>query len=301
MRASPIVAILGTFLPLAAAPFTLPAPIIGRPDVPDSAYVALGARPEFAPVGHVATGGGGASGVLIGAHWMITAAHVVIDAKAESTFVELAGRRYAVRRIVIAPEYAAAKRVGGFAATAVDQALLELASDATIVPARLLTGTPDIGSLVTLVGFGNSIADAVTRGSAVAPSGEPAKRGAGPVKRAARNRLDQIGGAVHGMPLASNLFVFDLDVPGREAWNATGTTAAEPLEGVGTGGDSGGGLFVEQGGHWFLAATFSVSSTNMGDVMDGIWAGTVNVCVGLAPQRAWIAATTGIGIAARER
>lgn len=246
--------------------------IITRPDTSDDEYRALADRPEFASLCRVTIeSDASGSGVLVAPRWVLTAAHVVHDKDPTNVFVEIGAERIPVRRIVVYDGYASAP--AGFERTALDHALIELSRDAAARPARLARDLPAPGTLATIAGFG---------------VGGPGARDVAGIRRAAKNRLDQIGGMWRSIRLAAHLILLDFDVPGRSDRNVLGMPEPEPLEGMASGGDSGGPVFVGTGQDVELVATFSVSSVDVGAAIDRSFAGGINVLVGIAPHRAWI-------------
>lgn len=248
--------------------------IITRDDVPDARYRELAARPEYAAIGEIVRLGtsGAGTGELIAPRWVITAAHVVQRATPDSTWVRFGDRRIAVRRIVPHPRYAGTVNDRPFARTAFDLALLELAGDAPVPPLAVEFAVPVPGETATLVGFG---------------VGGPGARDTAGTKRAARNRIDQVGGTHRGAEIPANVVLLDFDGPST-ARNALGGGEPEALEGIASGGDSGGALLVRRGDREVLVATFATSSVNVAAAIARDFSGTINAFVGLAPHRDWI-------------
>jgi hypothetical protein len=250
--------------------------IITRDDVMDAAYRERGSRAEFASVVKIVPDSGGiASGVLIAPRWVLTAAHVANARPADRFSIEVGGERIRVLRSVLHPDYAGK---AGFERAPFDQALVELERNAQIRPTAMADVIPDAGTLVTLVGYG------VGGPRATDPAG---------TRRGAENRVDQAGGRLMRRDWPSHLLFLDFDMPGRETQNALGSATPEPLEGIASGGDSGGGLFIQRNGEWVVAATFSFSSVNVAGAAAGNFAGTINMYVGVAAHREWIRRTVG--------
>lgn len=250
--------------------------IITRDDVDDAQYIALGARAEFASAARITVdSAGGGSGVLVAPTWVITAGHVVLQHDAARIHVTLGGRTHAVRRAVVHPAFVSA--APGLARTAHDVALLELDTTSCVAPMPLTTQPVAIGTQVTLVGYG--------------VGGAGARDTAG-TRRGAHNRLDQIGGLLRATELPPHALLLDFDDGASGSPNALGGAAPEPLEGLASGGDSGGGLFVQESGAWRLVGTFSVSMVNIGGAARRAFGGSLNLFVGVDGHRAWIAATT---------
>lgn len=253
--------------------------IIIRDDVPDAEYRALATRPEFAAATRILVDSAGSgSGVLITPRWVVTAAHVVANAKPAALIVQIGNNRFRVGRIVIHPEYS---KHSGFSRTAFDQALLQLEGASTTAPARIDARLPELNALVTMVGYG--------------VGGAGARDTAGTL-RAAHNRIDQIGGMMRTIPLANNLLLMDFDTAQPGIANTLGSGTPEPLEGIASGGDSGGGLFVHRDGEWYLTGTFSVSSVSVAASVSRNFAGSFNIFVGIAANRGWIESVVRPGV-----
>ncbi len=251
------------------------APVITRADVDPARYLALGASPDFAAAARVLVADASAgSGVLVGSTWVITAAHVVRGRSIDSISVVVGDSTHHLRRVVlydsVMPSAAALAR------TAHDVALLELETASCVKPMPLAQSPPVVGMVVTMVGFG--------------VGGAGARDTAG-TRRGARNRIDQIGGQWRQTALPSNALLLDFDdgVPGTR--NAMGTAEPEELEGLAAGGDSGGGLFVQERGEWRLLATFSLGLFDVGAVAQHQFGGSVDLFVGIEGHRGWIEET----------
>jgi S1-C subfamily serine protease len=68
--------------------------IIIRDDVPDAEYRALAMHPEFAPATRILVeSSGSGSGVLIAPQWVVTAAHVVAQAKVSALTVQIGNEK----------------------------------------------------------------------------------------------------------------------------------------------------------------------------------------------------------------
>lgn len=251
--------------------------IITRDDVPDEDYRALGARPQFASVAQIVPdSGGSASGVLIAKRWILTAAHVAAARPAGQFIVIIGDERIRVVRSVIHPDYLGK---AGLDKSPYDQALFELEREATVTPAALARVAPAPGTQGTLVGYG---------------IGGSRARDTSGTRRAATNRIDQLGGQMMRREWLPHVMFLDFDMPGRETQNVMGSAIPEPLEGIASGGDSGGGLFVQHDGEWVLAGTFSFSSVNIGGAATGNFAGTLNMYVGVFAHLEWITRTIGV-------
>jgi hypothetical protein len=251
--------------------------IITRGDVDDAQYRAYGQQPQFDAVAEIRHDSGTAgSGVLVAPRWVITAAHVAVRARTTPVHVHLRGDVYAVAEISIAPGYEDPAHQG-LDRTPFDVALLRLDRVASLAPALLVDTAPPVGSVVTLVGYG---------------VGGPSARDHAGIKRAAENILDQRGGMWRGRTFPPHVLFLDLDLAGRSFENELGGAEPRALEGVASGGDSGGGLFVHSAAGWRLAATFSASSVNIGRAAGGDYQGTINLHVAVTGHRRWIDSVT---------
>jgi hypothetical protein len=140
-----------------------------------------------------------------------------------------------------------------------------------------------VGTRVTLVGYG--------------VGGARARDTVG-TRRGAQNRVDQVGGMLRSTALPPNALLLDFDDGAPGTRNALGTAEPEPLEGLASGGDSGGGLFAQDGGAWRLVATFSVSMVDVGGAARRAFGGGLNLFVGVDGHRDWLAETIGISLGA---
>jgi hypothetical protein len=248
--------------------------IITRRDVPDERYRLLASRPEYAAIGAIvrrdSTGAG--TGELIAPRWVITAAHVVRSAGPDEIQVRFHNRVVRVRQVVVHPRYASPSAGSGLDRSAFDVALLELRDTAPIPPLPVEFALPERGELATLVGFG---------------AGGPDGRDPAGTKRAARNRVDQVGGTYRGNAVPDHIVLLDFDGP-TASRNAVGSGEPDALEGIASGGDSGGALLVDRGGRPTLVATFAASRVDLASAVSRDFSGTLNVFVGLAPHREWI-------------
>jgi hypothetical protein len=209
--------------------------------------------------------------VLVAPAWVITAAHVATGRTPAQLTVRLGARSHAVRCVVVHPAFAAARP--GLARSAHDVALLALVEPSMTTPMPLAERPPDLGARVTLVGYG---------------VGGPGARDTAGTRRGAQNRLDQRGGQWRGTALPPSLLLLDFDDGEAGTANPLGSATPEPLEGIASGGDSGGGLFVPQDGRWALAGTFSLSAVDVGAAARGAFGGTVNIYAGTSGYAAWL-------------
>ncbi len=233
----------------------------------DADHQALAAQSQYDSVGVVRLSGTvvDSSGILITPQWVLTAAHTIPSGNpgASDTWTfggEIRGIDQAIRN----PNFTGAIQ-NGF-----DIALHKLDSPiTTITPAQLYTGTSAslVGQTLTYVGYGKS---------GTGSTGDTLPAG---TKRAGNNIGDQLGFTLNPGPSQvdySNQIIFaDMDDPpgGGVFSNPLGSNSPINLEYLIALGDSGGGLFVEQGGEHFVTGVhstvfnFSPSTLGYGDVM----------------------------------
>jgi len=219
--------------------------IVRRHDVDDSQYINLANQPQFAAVGKVFTSTSAGSGTVIAnGWWVLTAAHVVAGAPVSSISFQIGASTYTAQNVFIHPSYP-----GGPLPTA-DIALIELnAPVAGVTPAQIYTGTNEIGKHGHSVGYG--LTGTGITGFINNTYG---------TKRAMRNVIDLIilpNGVANPN---GTILLSDFDSPG-EANNSLADwgSSATPLdlEGMGAPGDSGGPVFIEEGGIWYIAGVHS--------------------------------------------
>ena len=203
------------------------------------------AESPWAGVGSLSVNGGTYSGVLIGPHQVLTAAHVVSGrAAADITFNlndrEITPHPIGVSAVYVHPGYGA-KSFQGIVLN--DLAVLQLDED---VPAQIpkydLLGAPlKPGTILTLVGYGAS-------GDGVHGVTVPANSS---VKRVGKNVLDVYIKSSPAVALPE-VYLFDFDSPA--AFNALGGgSLGNDVETMLAGGDSGSPAFVMQNGRWIVA------------------------------------------------
>ncbi len=210
---------LGALLYICLAPTSAEAIVI-RHDRPDARYVDL--AKDFRALGDVVEAGS----TLVAPRWLLTAAHVAKEITPYTSFVSIAGKSYAIDRVILHPDHNKDRAQGRR-----DLALLRLASEVRgVEPIPLYRGEDETGQIVTFFGRGQ------TGNGLTGPAGEDGKL------RGATNKLERV--------TAENVF-FQFDQP---------DTATE-LEGISGPGDSGGPALIKVNGKWAIAG---VSSANIG-------------------------------------
>lgn len=248
-----------------------------RHDVPDSLYRALGRDPRFeSTVLLLDRGDPEASAVLVAPGWLLTAGHEVEAVSGEPKRLQavVGADRYRVVEAVVHPDYET-----GILGHGVDLALLRLERPvADIAAAARYRGRGERGRTGISVGFG-----VAGSGSRVITDPEPAG-----TKRAGTNTVDRIGGEIDGRTLPDDFLIADFDDPERRVGNRTGAGEPLPLEYLPLGGDSGGGLYLEQDGEMRLAGIVSGSTIQVHDDLDHGLYGSLIYWVRLSDHGAWI-------------
>jgi hypothetical protein len=219
--------------------------IVRRDDVDDSQYINLANQPQFAAVGKVFTSTSAGSGTVIAnGWWVLTAAHVVAGAPLSSISFQIGASTYTAQSVFIHPSYPG----GGFFPTA-DIALIELnAPVAGVTPAQIYTGTNEIGKQGHSVGYG--LTGTGITGYISNTYG---------TKRAMRNVIDLIILPNGTIDPNGTILLSDFDSPGGTNNSLGSGSSPTPLdlEGMGAPGDSGGPVFILEGGVWYIAGVHS--------------------------------------------
>lgn len=259
-------------LPVAAQAITM------RSDTTDAQSQAYGAMSQFQAVGQCS----GASGVLIAPNWVLTAYHVAggFTGNPSGATFTIGGNTYTGAQVVnLAPA-----GMGAIDAivNGLDLTLIRLNSNvAGITPAQLYTGNSERGNLISAVGFG------------LGGDGNSGQvPGTGGIKRGMRNRIDEYfaptgnPGEIDISPNRTGLFAsdFDSNLPGN---NSLGTQDWVDLEGNVAQGDSGGGVFIEENGQFYLAGVHSA-------IAGGAGYGDISFFTSAGFNRQWIESTTGV-------
>jgi hypothetical protein len=217
---------------------------VRRDDVDDSLYINLANQPQFAAVGKVFGAGAGSGTVIANGLWVLTAAHLVAGAPVSSISFQIGASTYTAQNVFIHPSYP-----GGPLPTA-DIALIELnAPVAGVTPAQIYTGTNEIGKHGHSVGYGRT--GTGTTGFITNTYG---------TKRAMRNVIDLIILPDGTINPNGTILLSDFDSPAGTN-NSLGPWGSSPtpldLEGMVAPGDSGGPVFIEEGGIWYIAGVHS--------------------------------------------
>lgn len=253
-----------------------------RHDVPDARFQELAKQPQFDPVCLILKDDKpNASGVLVDDRWVLTAGHEVAGAKVGQYRARIGARTCAIDHIVMHPAYQA-KGLGH----GVDLALLHLTDACSdIAPAKVYRGHNELHRAAVTVGYGRSGA-----GASIITSPGPVG-----TKRAGYNIIDAIGGTIDGRILPDNFLIADFDDPEKSEFNRLGDAKPHELEYCPVGGDSGGGLFIEQDGQWFLACVVSSFTIAINDDLDDGIYGTVIYWTRLSLYAPWIDDVTHAG------
>jgi len=216
--------------------------IVRRDDVADGDYINLANQPQFAAVGKVLTDTSAGSGTVIAnGWWVLTAAHVVAGAPVSSISFQIGAATYTAQNVYIYP---------GYSGITHDIALIELnAPVAGVTPAQIYTGTNELGKQGHSVGYG--LTGTGTTGYINYTYG---------TKRAMRNIIDLIIFPDGTISPSGTILISDFDSPAGTnnslgPWGSSATPL--DLEGMAAPGDSGGPVFIQEDGIWYIAGVHS--------------------------------------------
>lgn len=274
-----------------------------RHDIPQEAYFELAAQPQFDCVGKVKSNSTSASCVLISPRHVLTAAHIFKETETRPDTMEFQGQTVVVYRPVrswigdvetytfswngvirrgtrlsLHPSY-----TDSTAAHRVDLAIVELATPiASIAPATLNTTATELGAKAVGVGYGAYII-----------ADQPENADTSGRKVAGMNTIDQFSGpsiSTPEGPIQTSL-VADFDHPDdNSCCNKMGDATPLPLEYATTGGDSGGGLFVQNGQEWQLVGITAQASFDVNELMLHGYYGMTSSWTRIAAYLPWIEA-----------
>jgi secreted trypsin-like serine protease len=181
--------------------------------------------------------GFGDEGTLIAPNWVLTAAHVASDLGPQD-IVEVQGMLHPIAHVVLHPQW------HRDADMPVDIALVELAEPVMdVVPARIYSGSDELGMVVTLVGRGQ------TGNGLTGPTGEDRR------VRAATNRVESTLDVFPGTQARGQYPAEGFQL--RFTFDSPGSGAATDLEGISGGGDSGGPAYIRKEGLLYVIGVSS--------------------------------------------
>jgi len=230
-----------------------------RDDVPDSDYVALGNDPAFAAVGIFSANLTGC-GTLIAPDWVLTAAHLILGAQS-GTFT-LGGTAYSATQIITDPSWNGNPSAGN------DFALVHLSSSLTAIPPAFYTRSTMLGQTDTFVGYGFT-GTGLTGWKTL----DGQKRGFQAVVNVNNPNFGN----------TALLFGATFESPANNAL---------PLEGCVAPGDSGGGVFVNDGSQYYLAGVISLVASTTGNPNSSY--GNISGFDSILPALPWINSTIGV-------
>lgn len=214
-----------------------------RHDVSQAAYQLI--ADDYPSVGQVtAYAGSGAwsgSGTLVAGRWMITAAHVLDDARAVS--FDIGGRTYNATGWYLAPGWNG-NLLGGND-IAVVKFGTSIAAETGITPMTRFRGTSVLGRRAVFVGFGRT-------GTGITGDTAPYTG----VKLGHRNRIDASGRYLTDSSAGDRILLADFDSPAGNT-NLLGSATPEAREGIIAPGDSGGAVILNVNGSARLAGVHS--------------------------------------------
>ncbi len=215
--------------------------IVVHSEQDDALYRALGDSSAYQSVGRftgtTTTTGFLASGTLVAPDWVVTAAHVVDDAKSLS--FSIGGQVYQVDRTIPYPRWK------GDLWSGYDIGLAHLAKPVdNIKPAQLYAGAAELNRPDTVVGFGKT------------GTGELGDAKCDGFKRKAQNIISEIDN--------KRLLVADFQNPAPASGVSFPSHYSLPLGGLIAPGDSGGGLFITTPTGTYLAGVNSFVGSDFG-------------------------------------
>lgn len=265
---------------LAACAMFIGTPIdagIIRHDVADASYLAVGNDADFNAVGQVTFTGNSdwASGVLIGEQWFVTAGHVVrsnfINNTPGNVLFTVGGNTYSGQQIIMNPGYVHGQPYNGN-----DIAIVQLSSVVgNVTASAVYNQTDELGQLGTFVGFGRT--GTGLTGVQITPA----------TKRGGTNDVDVTGNTADNT-WSTNTLLSDFDRPSFPDDSSWGSTTPTDLEYLTAEKDSGAGLFLEDGGDYYLAGVISFAILNGDSINYGY--GDSSAATRISSHIAWLEA-----------
>lgn len=215
-----------------------------RHDVGIDRYRDLGGREEFNSVGRYSSSLNSddhAAGVLVADRWVLTASHFISD----SSFWKFGDDYYPSKRIVRHPELKRGQSELQW--TGLDLVLVELQTAVrNVKPARRYYGRSEVGMSIVKIGYG-FVGDGLI-GMRLPRTSE---------RLGGQNIIDAAGGTFESRSFSDDVLVFDFDSPVSASANKFGSPQPLELEVGGSKGDSGGGVFTNINGEWYLVGIVS--------------------------------------------
>lgn len=253
-----------------------------RDDRSDADYLSLAAQSQFEPIGKlnlISTGSLICSGTLIAPRYVVYPAHCINQLTDPTTLgFEVGGVTYPVAEIILHPDWPAGNPNPPPTIDGNDIAIIRLATPVTgVTPAQRYRGTTDLGVTGTFVGFGWT-GDGVT--------GQIP--GTGGTKRAGENMLDALGST---LSISDRIILSDFDEPSSPTTSVIGAPLPLNLEYQLAAKDSGAGVFIFEGGQWFLAGigvfVADFNNNGLGDEIISNY-GDLSGATRIAPHVSWI-------------